>query len=236
MLRSLSILFVITALSVSASASAAGPQALVRIDQLSPSAYGSWTLLSADGSARRSTDAGIDVTGKFSAAVTEFGQTTLSVSAPPGMSAIISVYQGSEFLKEIALPQYSFTLYANSDYRFLIKYSISRVGSLGVTSDPASIRFRVKGPTRRIYSAKTPYTFKNLPAGKYSIYFPKTAECLQPAVQTIDVQPGERNTSHIALMCDAVGQDDGVDRSRVSKRTLYEYVKARELKKRGQRK
>ncbi len=213
----------------------AAPQASIKIEQLSPSTYGTWTLLSADGSSRSSVDKGVDPTGGFTMALTEFGQTTLSVTSPPGMSAKISVYRGGDLIKEVTSQQYSFPLYANDNFRFLIKYSLSRVGSLGVTSDPTTLRFRMKGPTGRIFTAKTPFTFKNLPAGKYSLYFPKTDDCLQPAVQTVDVAPEERNTTKVTLTCN-VAEEDNVDRSRVSKRTLREYVEAREVKTRGQRK
>lgn len=213
----------------------ASPQASIKIEQLSPSTYGTWTLLSADGSSRSSTDKGVDPTGGFTIGLTEFGQTTLSVTSPPGMSAKISVYRGGDLIKEVTSQQYSFPLYANDNFRFLIKYSLSRVGSLGVTSEPGTLRFRMKGPTGRIFTATTPHTFKNIPAGKYSLYFPKTETCLQPAVKTVDVAPEQRNTTNITLTCN-VAEEEKVDRNRVSKRTLREYVEAREVKARGERK
>ncbi len=233
-------LFVILTLSLVTSGFAipyvsAGTQAAIKIEQLSASSFGTWTLLSANGSSRTSKDKGVDVTGGFTAALTEFGQTTLTVTAPAGMSVSISVYHGGDLVKEVTSNQYSFPLYTNDNYRFVIKYSLSRTGSLGVTSEPGQLRFRMKGPTSRNYSAVTPFTFKELPAGKYSLYFPKTQDCLQPAVQTIDVQPGQRNTTNVSLTCN-VAAEENVDRSRVSKRTLFEYVQTRETKTRGQRK
>lgn len=213
----------------------AAPQAGIKIEQLSPSSYGTWTLLSADGSSRSSLDKGVSPTGGFTIALSEFGQTTLSVTSPPGMSASISVYRGGDLIKEVTSQQYSFPLYANDNFRFVIKYSFSRLGSLGITSEPTTLRFRMKGPTGRTFTAVTPFTFKNLPAGKYSLYFPKTETCLQPAVQTVDVAPEERNTTKVTLTCN-VAEEDKIDRSRVSKRTLREYVKAREVRARGNRK
>lgn len=213
----------------------AAPQASIKIEQLSPSTYGTWTLLSADGSSRSSADEGVDPKGGFTIGLSDFGQTTLSVSSPPGMSALISVYRGGDLIKEVASQQYSFPLYANDNFRFLIKYSLSRVGSLGVTSEPSALRFRMKGPTGKVFTATTPFTFKSLPAGKYSLYFPKTENCLQPAVKSVDVAPEERNTTNVTLTCN-VGEEDSVDRSRVSKRTLRNYVEAREVKARGNRK
>jgi hypothetical protein len=213
----------------------AGAQASIKIEQLSPSSYGTWTLLAADGTSRSSADKGVSVTGNMTAGITDFGQMTLSVVMPPGMSVSIIVYRGNEFVTEVKSTQYSFPIFPNDNYRFVITYSLSRLGSLGITSEPSNVRFRMKGPSGRNYTAKSPFTFKKLPAGTYSLYFPKTEGCLQPAVQTIDVQPEERNTKHITLPC-TVEEDVSVDRSRVSKRTLFEYVKAREIKKRGERK
>lgn len=214
----------------------AGTQANIKIEQLSPSEYGTWTLLSEDGSSRSSKDKGVTPNGGLSLGVTEFGQTTLSVIAPPGMSAVISVYRGDELLQSVTSTQYSFPVHVNDNYRFLIKYSLSRLGSLGITSEPNFLRFRMKGPSGRNYSAKTPYTFKNLPAGKYSVYFAKTDSCIQPAVQTIEVEPQQRNTAKITLNCNAAQETEAVDTSRVSKRTLREYVQKRETKTRGERK
>lgn len=213
----------------------AATQATVKIEQLSPSTYGSWTLLSADGSSRTSKDPGTDSTGGLTIGLTEFGQTTLSVVTPPGMSAIISVYRGGELLKEVSSKQYSFPIYTNDNYRFVIRYALTNVGSLGVTSEPSNIRFRMKGPTGRNYTAKTPFTFQKLPAGKYSLYFPKTDKCFQPAVQNIDVESEKRNTAKVTLACN-IEEEDTVDRSRISRRSLREYVEARERKIRGDRK
>lgn len=225
----------IVSLFVGVTPALAATQASIKIEQLSPNSYGTWTLLSADGSSRSSKDSGVTPTGDFAMALTEFGQTTLSVTPPPGMSAIISVYRGGDFLQDVTTQQYSFPLYTNDNVRFLIKYSMSRVGTLGITSEPNSQRFRMKGPTGRNFSAKTPYTFKQLPAGKYSLYFAKTDKCIQPAVQTIEVKPEQRNAAKVTLMCNVV-EDVQVDRSRISKRTLREYVEQREVKTRGDRK
>ena len=71
-------------------------QASIKIEQISPSSYGTWTLLSEDGSSRSSKDAGVTTTGNVAMGLTNFGQTTLSVTTPAGMSAIISVYLGSQ--------------------------------------------------------------------------------------------------------------------------------------------
>jgi hypothetical protein len=213
----------------------AGAAASIKIEQLSPKSYGSWTMLAADGSSRTSKDKGVDVKGGYTVGITDYGQNTLSVTPPPGMSAKIAVYRGNEFITEVTTQQYSFEVHANDNYRFLITYSFTKLGSLGVTSDPSALRFRMKGPSGRMYTAKTPFTFKSLPSGKYSLYFPRTDTCLQPPVKTIDVEPDQRNTTMVTLTCN-VQEEEAVDTSRISKRSIREYVEQRELKSRGERK
>lgn len=212
----------------------AGTQASIKVEQLSASQYGVWTLISGDGSSKASTDEGVDRLN-YSFGLTEFGPTTLSVKAPAGMSTKISVYRGGDLIEMSTSNQYSFNIYANDNYRFIVQYSLTRVGSLGVTSDPSPLRFRMKGPSGRTLTATTPHTFQNLPAGKYSLSFGKTDTCLAPAVQTVKVEPEQRNTTMVTLPCNIV-EEQNVDRTRVSKRTLQEYAKEREMKKRGERK
>lgn len=212
----------------------AGAQANIKMEQVSASEYGVWTLVSADGTAKASTDKGVDRLN-YSFGLTEFGPTTLSLKTPAGMTAKISVYRGGDLIAESTSNQYSFNMYANDNYRFIVQYSLTRVGSLGVTSDPSRLRFRMKGPSGRTRTATTPHTFKNLPAGNYSLYFGKTENCVAPAVQTVKVEPEQRNTTMVTLPCNVTAEQE-VDRTRVSKRSIQEYAKKRELKKRGERK
>ncbi len=214
---------------------AAGAQASITIEQVSASSYGTWTLLAADGTSRSSKDKGVDAIGGFSMGITEFGQNTLSVTPPPGMSVKISVYRGGDLVKEVDTPQYSFSLFTNDNYRFVISYALTRVGALGVTSEPSNLRFRMKSSGGRTYSAKTPFTFTNLPAGKYSLYFSATETCLQPAVQTVKVEPEQRNTTKVTLTCN-VQEEEMVERIRPTKRSLRDYAEKRETKTRGMRK
>lgn len=215
--------------------SSAAVQASISIEQIGASRTGSWTLLSANGDSISSADPGIDK-NRFSIGLTEFGPTTLSVTPPNGMNAKILVYRGGEVINSVTTNQYSFQIYANDTYRFVVQYSLARVGSLGVTSDPTRLRFRLSpvGGGRN-FTGKTPHTFNNLPAGKYTVRFSSTKGCYSPPVKTVVVEEEKRNTTLVTLTC-VSEEADTIDRTRTSKRSIREAASLRELKKRGARK
>lgn len=213
----------------------AAVQTAIQIEQVSPANVGSWTVLFADGSSKKSTETGM-VLGNTSFTITDFAPITLSVVPPAGMAARITVYRNGDASTAETVNQYSFTPLPNETYRFLIQYSYARLGTLGVTSDPPTLRFRMKGPSgTRMLTAKTPFTFKELPAGKYTLYFAASGKCVQPAPYGVTVEPEKRNTAHITLSCDSE-ETETVDTTRVSRRTLREQAQKREFKPRGQRK
>lgn len=213
----------------------AGIQGAVKIDQVSPKSFGTWTLFSASGTTRTSADAGMNKKSQ-SFGLTEFGPMTLSVKSPAGMSVKISVHRGNELKETVTSPQYSFRLYPNDNYRFIIQYALSRLGSLGVTSDPPHVRFRMKGPASTVYAGTTPFTFVNIPAGQYSILTAATPECLRPAPHSVIVAAEQRTTVHITLNCEKQTTPDEVLSTRPTKRALTEYAKQREYNGRGNRK
>ena len=213
----------------------AASQASVTIDQISGGSLGTWTLLFEDGSSRTSSEAGVNKKN-YSLGLTEFGQATLSLVTPQGMSATISVYRGGDLVEKVDATQYSFALYPNDRVRFLVQYSLARTGSLGITSEPSGVKIRIKGSSGKAYNAISPYTFVNLPAGRYSVTMGATDKCVQPAPQAVVVKPEERNTIRVTLNCEKAKPKSTVSTARPTKRSLVEYVEQRELKARGTRK
>jgi len=214
---------------------AAATQAAIKVEQLSSSQLGTWTLISPDGTTRTSNDPGVNK-NSFSFGQTDFGQLTLTVTPPAGMSVKISTYRGGELVESKDVQQLSVTLYPNDNYRFLIQYSLSKVGILGVTSDPSGIRFRLRGPTGRSLGSTSPHTFTNLPAGRYAVLFPATESCLQPPRHMVIVEAGERKTVHVTFNCEVQSATSTVDTTRKSKREIQAEVEAREQKPIGERK
>ncbi|OGJ60936.1 hypothetical protein A3C52_01455 [Candidatus Peribacteria bacterium RIFCSPHIGHO2_02_FULL_51_15] len=210
-------------------------QATIKIDQISSSAFGKWTLISEDGSARTSSEPGVNK-ASHSMGLTDFGQLTLSVTPPAGMSVKITVYRLGDVISSQESQQTSVTIYPNDNYRFLIQYSLSKLGSLGVTSDPSGLRLRMRGPTPRNFSSKTPHTFINLPAGIYTLRFAAPPGCLVPALRTVEVAAEERTTIHQTFNCNPESDVSSTLPEKKSKRQLRQEAEERELKPRGERK
>lgn len=214
--------------------SSAALQGSIKIEQLSASTTGSWTLLSEDGTFISSNDEGIEK-NNYTVAITRFGQTTLSVIPPHGMSAKIGVYRGGDLIASTESQQYSFPLVSNDNYRFVVQYALTKLGTLGVTSDPSETRFRMRGPSGRTYSGVSSKTFENLPAGRYTIMFAAAEGCDQAARKNVIVRADERNVVFVSQSC-VQDEPDGIDRSRTSKRSLREKAEEREYNPRGSRK
>ncbi len=210
-------------------------QGSVKIDQVSAKEYGVCTVLYEDGSTRTSKDEGVD-SSSYTFGLTDFGQTTISVIPPPGMSVKISVYRSDELIQSVDVPQYSFKLYPNDNYRFLIQYALTRLGSLGITSLPSGMKFRMRGPSGKAYGGTTPKTFTNLPAGRYSVTLAKTEDCIQPAPKNSVVEPEKRVTMFITMNCEKEAEVKEASTSRPTKRSLVEYAEQRESRTRGERK
>ena len=222
--------------AIPASSYGTGAQANIKIEQLSPGVPGVWTMLSSTEALRKSTDEGVNPLD-YSFGVTDYGPTTLSVSPPPGMTVRITAYRGGEKVGQTDSQQYSFTLVANDNYRFVLQYALAKLGSLGITSEPSGVRFRIRGPGGRTRAAETPVTLENLPVGRYTVMFPGVNGCTDATRQNAIVEAETRNTLHVTLAnCEATTSTDAVDNSRVSKRTLREQAEQREFKPRGERK
>lgn len=226
--RTLSLLVgTIAALTVIPAVSAETP-ASVTIEQVSASDYGTWTLLSANGTSRVSTDLTTDPR-RYATTIADFGQMILGVQPPSGMQTRISVYQGGFQIGTVDGRQHAFTLNPSESYRFVIQYYIGATGTMGVISDPQGVIFRVKADNGRTYRGKTPWAFTELPIGKYTIYANGNDTCFRPAPKNVQLKPEQRLTVELSLTCE--GAEDSfytVERVRPSKRSILDAVKVRE--------
>lgn len=205
----------------------------IQIEQLSPTTLGVWTLLAADGTTRTSTDEGVDP-DSYSYSVSEVGQMVFSVVPPSGMSSKISIYRNGELQQTLNAQQHEFTLFPNDQYKFLVQYAYTKLGLLGITSEPSGLGFRARGPKN--FSGKTPASFTNLPAGRYAIYVSSAPGCLKPPPQTAVVTEGNRTTKVITLTCNVEEQSTAVRTPGPTRRSLQKAVEAREQRPRGERK
>lgn len=209
-------------------------EATIQIDQVSPGEYGTWSLLTPDGEIRANKgDPGKPSSESFT--VDQFGQVTLSTTLPAGMTAKILIERNGTPRETVDLPQVTVELSPGDNYRFIIQYASTRLGTLGIISEPSRARFQLRGPTQRRLSGRTPRTFTNIPSGRYTITFRPLRGCVSPAPKTVMVEPEKRIVLNVTIPCN-VTEDDGIDRTRPTKRSIVEAAKARELKPRGERK
>lgn len=221
--------------AIPAASLAINAQASILIEQISPSTTGVWTMLSSAGTIRTSNDEGVDAR-RYSIGITDYGQTVLSVIPPAGMSVRITVFRGGEQIAQTDSQQYAFTVRANDNYRFVLQYALTKLGTLGITSEPSGTRFRMRGPSGRTYAGRSPQSFTNIPAGRYTVMFPALHGCTDATRKPVIVEANDRNVLHVSLAtCNAV-DDSSLDYSRISKRQLRDLVLEREQKPRGERK
>ncbi len=203
-------------------------QASVQIEQLSPATLGSWTFFSASNSTKSSKDKGVDPK-RTAFSIKEFGTVTLAAKLPAGMKSTISIFRNGTLSSSKDTTQVTMNLYPNDTVRFVIKYSYSNVGTFGVTSNPTGAPLTLKGPDGFVAKAKAPYTFTNLPAGKYTIVADAISGCFTSPPYNRNIEQDKRVTIHIDLPCTAKSDADAaVDTSRLSKRAIQEAARLRE--------
>ncbi len=202
-------------------------QGTVTMEQISSKAVGVWTLLSADGTTRKSTDTGVNQK-HYSFTVSEVGPTVLSVVPPPGAVSTILVYRNGDLTVTETTQQYAFTIYPNDTYRFLVQYAFSKLGALGITSAPTSVSFRMKGPDGKQYVGTTPLTLTNLPVGRYTLQPAIVDGCYKSRPQNVLVKSEQRVVLNFTVTCDS-NVEEVVDTSRPNRRHIRDQALERDL-------
>ncbi len=204
-------------------------QSTITIEQMTAKDQGSWVLLWGNNSTKRSTDDGVDEKNA-TFTLNESGQMVLSITPPAGGTARLLVYNNGTLKESLDTQQYAFTLNPGDDFRFIIQYAITKFGTLGVTSQPSGVPFRMVGPNGKKYIATTPYTFKNLPAARYTITPSIIENCYLTRPVNALAKAGERVAVNFTVTCKTDLADQDLDRSRPSKRALQQSVLSREKK------
>ena len=210
--------------------SSAELQGTIAIEQVSPSSVGAWTFYGTDGVMTTSKDKGVSAK-KHAFSLTQFGPVRLSVKPPPGMSSRVLVFRNGTQSSVEDLQQLTLTLYPGDSYRLVIQYAFTRLGSLGVTTTPTGVKVTLKGPGGRKYVATSPYTFTNLPAGKYTVSGAAIADCFASPLYNRNVEPEKRVTLQIDMPCGqpASTAEAGERDTRQSKRAIRQQAEQREL-------
>lgn len=210
---------------------ATGLKGTVSIEQVSPSSVGSWMFIMKDEAPVSSTDKGANAKN-YSFGFTNFGPVTLSLQPPPGMTTVINVYRGGNKFTTQETRQLTVTLYPGDTYRFVVQYSLTNVGSLGITSTPSNVPLRITGPDKKRYSSRSPHTFTNLPAGRYTIQAGLIPGYINPPLYTKDVEAGKRITLNIEMPKDTTktkgGSSSNVQARQSTKRDIRSAAEIRE--------
>lgn len=108
------------------------------------------------------------------------GNYTLIVKPPSGAVTTIRTFIDQDLLESKDQPQTSFTLSQNTAIRLRIDYVFTRVGKIGVNSQPPNMAFTLRGPNNFEVSSKTPASYNDMPEGQYTATFDEIEGCPKP--------------------------------------------------------
>lgn len=158
---------------------------------------GTWTLLGpnhSSGSAKFATQTLSNMPA---------GNYTLIATPPSGVVTSIRTYHGKDQITFVQRPQVNFTLANGEELKISINYTLARVGTLSIQSDPQGLGFTVVGPDGWSEKGTTPMFIESVPIGQYSIQFETLDGCNLPAPKSQQLKEGSRITFAITLSCKA---------------------------------
>ncbi len=213
--------FLLSSILFAAPAFAFATEKGVTIEHNSPGKIGSWVLYYPGGVLKNDD---INVNKKKQTVYPKPGELTLNVDPPAGATLTISAYKDDELLKKQTSRQLSVTSEDGHAYRFYVQYAFTEQGTLGITSTPNNVFFRMKGPDGKGYTGRTPKTFTALYAGRYTINANAMPGCLRPRPMTKQLRSGDRVVVHLELPCDLDSRKISPDRPIVSRRAMIKGI------------
>lgn len=193
---SIASLLLLGALSQRAFAAENNP--VITIQQVSPDLIGEWNLVYSGGTLK-STEVGIN--SKEHTIRPNAGPMILTLLAPGGASTRVSIFKNGTLVETKSLFQVNIMAEAGATYKLIAQYSFDKLGTIGVTSNPSKASFRLIGPNRRLFRGTAPTTFKNVPAGNYTLKMNAVKGCLLPAPIYRKLKPNERLVIEVIYRC-----------------------------------
>ncbi|MDO8648980.1 MAG: S-layer homology domain-containing protein [Candidatus Peregrinibacteria bacterium] len=184
----------LTAVAQTGTTTVSGPASVLFEQDAFMGHYGNWTLHKPDQSITK-------LSAKtYTLSDAPPGLYTLFVEPPEGGAATIEHYKGDALFATVERPQVSFTVAAGDNFRFKVSYKLAKFGNVSVTSTPAGIPYRLRGPNDFEEFAKTPGNYPRSPIGLYSVeYLPEG--CPKPPARSQHLVNDGRVTFHIELIC-----------------------------------
>lgn len=134
----------------------------------------------------------------------EIGNYTLLVEPPSGSETTVRVFVEQDLLKSNTQPQASFTLEQNSHIRLRIDYAFTRVGKIGVNSQPPGVAFTLKGPNKFIVESTTPQSYNDMPEGQYTVQYQEIPDCPKASLKSDKLMIGGRVNFNITFDCEGI--------------------------------
>ena len=132
------------------------------------------------------------------------GNYTLLVEPPSGAITTVRVFIDQDMLKSFSQPQASFTLEQNTHIRLRVEYTFTRVGTVGVNSQPPGMGFTLIGPNDFEITGKTPASYSAMPEGQYTVTFDKIEGCPLPKPKSDRLIAGSRINFSITFSCEGL--------------------------------
>lgn len=174
------------------------PAGSITIEQETTSeAIGEWTIIKPGDVQERGLIASKQVENPIP------GSYTLIAQAPKGYNTELLLYSGSTIVQQLDVPQVTFTLAEGQQVRVVLRYHLSRVGEISVSSDPPGLPFTLTGPNRFEKEGVTPQGFTNVPEGQYSVTYHSPEGCPQPPLQGLLLKKDEQISFKVTIACDA---------------------------------
>ena len=173
----------------------------IEIVQEGPSkdALGNWTLIQPDNSR-------VETVKKESyiRADTPTGRYTLLIELPEGTSIQLTKYVNGEIVETSKTPQTSIEISDGDTVRIQTIFSYTRVGNVGVSSDPPGIAFEMLGPNNSKFEGVTPESYEGVPEGMYSVTYETIEGCGETKAQSDRLLQDGRIGFDIVLRCEAL--------------------------------
>ncbi|PIP65228.1 hypothetical protein COU77_04180 [Candidatus Peregrinibacteria bacterium CG10_big_fil_rev_8_21_14_0_10_49_16] len=126
---------------------------------------------------------------------------TLFVTPPKGASTSIRVRRNEEVLATVDVPQVTFSAQTGDQIHVSVSYIFTRVGVVGVQSDPAGLQFELRGPDNSRILGVTPESYLRLPEGQYTVHYQTLEGCTSPPLQSLLLEKDGRITFSVTLTC-----------------------------------
>ncbi|PIQ76593.1 hypothetical protein COU78_02700 [Candidatus Peregrinibacteria bacterium CG10_big_fil_rev_8_21_14_0_10_49_24] len=134
----------------------------------------------------------------------EVGNYTILIEPPAGSETTIRTFIEQDLLKSVKQPQTSFMVEQNSHILVRIEYVFTRVGKVGVNSQPPGVEFTLKGPNKFAVQSVTPQSYNDMPEGQYTVEYQEIPDCPKANLISDKLIVGGRINFNVNFECEGI--------------------------------